>query len=208
LEGKKMLSAILSLMSGAVIAATPATQQPWFEFRDYPMKAFEKKWEGVTRFELLIAQDGSIANCRVTESSGYQELDKTTCYLAQKRAKFRPARDDKGQLAYGVYRSQAVWALPERTISANPGPDLEVSVSKLPQGTTEPPVVKLAYAVDMQGNPSSCTIMPTSQRQPQVLVELGCKELLSNVPRQPVTTPNGQRVTAVKSAAVRFKAGS
>jgi TonB family protein len=46
------------------------------------MQAFEKRWEGVTKFELLIAQDGSIADCKVTESSGHQILDQRTCFLA------------------------------------------------------------------------------------------------------------------------------
>ena len=194
------------LFAGAVVAATPTTPQPWFEFEDYPMKAFEKKQEGVTQFELLVAPDGKIADCRVTQSSGSEELDKTTCYLANKRVQFRGARGPDGQAVYGVYRSQAVWALPERTIKANPGPDLEVNINKLPAGTGEPPVVKLAYAVDPQGKASSCTIMPSSVKQPDILVELGCKELLSK-PNQPVVGPAGQPVAAVKTAAVRFNPG-
>ena len=56
-----MLSAALSVLAGSVIAATPVTPLPWFEFKDYPMKAFEKSWEGVTRFELLVSPDGKIA---------------------------------------------------------------------------------------------------------------------------------------------------
>jgi TonB family protein len=207
LEGKKMLSAVLSLVSGAVVAATPVTPLPWFEFRDYPMKAFEKKWEGVTRFELLVAPDGSIADCKVTSSSGYEELDRTTCYLTTRRVKFRPARNDDGQPVWGTYRTQALWALPERRIEAPPPPDLEVSLSKLPQGALEPPAVKLAYAVDQQGNPSSCTLMPTSLKQPQLLVDLGCKELLESEKGKPVIGPNGQPLPAVKTGSVLFKAG-
>lgn len=203
-----MLAAVLTLVSGAVTAATPVTPLPWFEFRDYPMKAFEKKHEGVTKFELLVAPDGSIANCTVTGSAGRDDLDETTCFLTTKRVRFNPARGPEGQPVYGVYRSQAIWALPERTIPAAPGPDLEVSLNQLPAGTTEPPVVKLAYSVDAQGNPSSCSLMASAQKQPQVLVELGCRELIAKTPRQPVTGPNGQPVPAVKTAAVRFNTGS
>lgn len=83
-----------------------------------------------------------------------------------------------------------------------------MSVNKLPDGTSEPPVVKLAYAVDAQGNASSCTLHPTSLKQPQVLVELGCKELLSRAGGAPVLGPSGQPVPAVKTAAVKFTAGS
>ena len=203
-----MLGSSFALLASAVVAATPMTPLPWFEFSDYPMKAFEKKAEGVTQFELLIAPDGAIADCTVTATSGNAELDRTTCFLATKRAQFRPARGPEGQPAYGVYRSQAVWALPERTIAANPGPDLEVSLNKLPAGTAEPPVVKLAYAVDTQGRPSSCTLMPSSLKQPSVLVEVGCKELLDKMAGKPVVGPAGQPVPAVSSAAVRFNAGS
>jgi hypothetical protein len=65
--------------------------------------------------------------------------------------------------------------------------------------------VKLAYAVDTSGNPSSCTILPTSLKQPQVLVELGCKELLQRAPRTPVVDPSGRPVPAVRTGAVLFK---
>lgn len=201
-----MPTVLLSLM-GAVVAATPVTPPPWFEFKDYPMQAFEKQWEGVTKFQLLIDTQGSVAECKVTTSSGYDILDDKTCFLASKRAKFRPARDDSGTPVWGVYRSQAVWVLPERRmVNANPGSDLEVSLNKLPEGTREPPVVKLAYSVDAAGKVSSCSVMPSSQVQPTILVELGCKQVIEQVADGPVLNPTGQAVPAVKTAAVRFKA--
>ena len=204
-----MPAILLPLLAGAVVAAKPLTPTPWFEFTDYPMKAFEKKWEGVTRFELLVAPDGSIAKCTVTQSSGHEELDQRTCFLAEKRVKFRAARDDDGRPVYGVYRSQAVWVLPERVIPDSiPGPDLEVSLNKLPADTTQPPVVKLAYVVDTNGNPSSCSLMQSAPYQPQILVDLGCKELLQQVPHTPVIGPAGQPVPAVKTGAVKFSSGS
>jgi TonB family protein len=194
------------LIAGSVTAATPVTPLPWFEFRDYPMKAFDKNEEGVTRFELLISPDGRIADCTVYASSGHGELDKTTCYLAQKRVEFRPARDANGQPVWGTYRGQAIWAIPDHRLSAPPAPDLEVSLNALPADTQTPAAVKLAYAVDAQGNPSSCTVMPSSLRQPQVLVDLGCKELLESADHTKVIGPNGQPVPAVKTGAVLFKA--
>mgnify|MGYP000094197946 FL=1 len=203
-----MLAAGLSLLAGAVIAASPVTPSPWFEFEDYPMNSFERKHEGVTYFELLVAPDGSVAKCTVTKSSGHEELDSTTCHLASKRARFNPARDDSGQAMFGVYRSLAIWALPDNSIPAAGGPDLEVSVNKLPAGTVEPPVVKLAYAVDAQGNASSCTLHPSSLKQPKVLIELGCKELLARAGGAPVVGPSGLPVPAVKTAAVKFAPGS
>ena len=197
---------LVSLLSGSVVAATPATPQPWFEFTDYPMKAFEKKAEGVTRFELLIAPDGKIADCKILSSSGNAELDKTTCYLTRKRAEFHPAIGPNGAAVWGVFRSQALWALPEHRLLATPAPDLEVSVNKLPQGAKQPPAVKLAYAVDQQGNTSSCTMMPSSLQQPKVMVDVGCRELMGSEKGKPVIGPSGQPVPAVKTGAVLFSA--
>lgn len=200
---------LISMLASSVIAATPATPQPWFNFmEDYPMKAFENRWEGITGFELLIAPDGQIARCTVTKSSGHEELDTKTCFLAQKRARFRSARNSDGQPVWGVYRSEALWALPEHKLTGGAGPDLEVSVNKLPEGVTEPPAVKLAYAVDPQGQTSQCTVMPTSLKQPQVLIDIGCKELLSREAGKPVIGPAGQAVNAVKTGAVRFRSPS
>ena len=198
----------LSLIAGAVVAATPVTPLPWFEFEDYPMRAFEKKQEGVTVFELMVDPNGKIGKCNIVLSSGFEELDRTTCHLATKRVQFHPARGADGQPIYGIYRSQAVWSLPENDLPSSPGPDLEVSLNQLPAGTAQPPVVKLAYQVDAQGNVSSCTLMPSSVKQPSVLVELGCKELLSKAGGAPVVGPSGQPVPAVKTAAVRFNRGS
>jgi TonB family protein len=198
---------LISILATSVIAATPVTPQPWFNFmEDYPMKAFDNRWEGVTGFELLVSPEGQIARCTVTKSSGHEEFDTKTCLLAEKRVRFQPAKNSDGQAVWGVYRSEAHWALPEHKLSGNAGPDLEVSISKLPQGVTRPAAVKLAFAVDAQGQTSQCTVMPTSLRQPQVLVEIGCKELLSRESGKPVIGPSGQPVTAVKTGAVLFKA--
>jgi TonB family protein len=194
------------LLASSVVAATPETPLPWFEFRDYPMKSFEKNEEGVTRFQLLISPTGSIADCKITSSSGHEELDKTTCYLAQKRVKFRPAYAADGQPVWGVYRSQAVWAIPDHQLYAPPAPDLEVTLNKLPDDAKKPAAVKLAYAVDASGNPSSCTMMPDSLKQPQVLVEVACKQLLESVDHHPVLGSGGQPVPAVVTGAVLFKA--
>jgi TonB family protein len=200
---------LISILASSVIAATPATPQPWFNFaEDYPMKAFENRWEGVTAFELLIAPDGQVARCTVTKSSGHELFDARTCLIAQKRARFNPARGSNGQPVYGVYRSEAVWALPEHKVNGTAGPDLEINLNKLPAGTTEPAAVKLAYAVDPEGKTSECTVMPTSLRQPQVLVDIGCKELLNREAGKPVIGLSGQPVSAVKSGAVRFKSSS
>jgi hypothetical protein len=78
-------------------------------------------------------------------------------------------------------------------------------VAELPAGVKEPPAVKLAYLVDSQGNASNCSAYPDN-RQPQVLVDLACKQLFAQLPRSPVSS-DGATVPAVKTAAVLFTVG-
>ena len=200
--------AVLGLLfAGAVVATTSATPLPWFTVDDYPTKAFEREWQGVTSFEVVVAPDGRATECKVTKSSGHDLLDRQACFVAMKRAKFTPAIAD-GRSAYGVYRSQVVWARPDRdgnSLQRDLGPDLEISVSQLPPGTAGPLAVKLAYLVDAGGNPSACTPLADSSAEPATMVEVACKALLQQAPRQPVTA-NGATVAAVRTAAVKVTA--
>jgi len=201
------MSLFVSLLAKAVIAAAPATPLPWFNMDDYPMKAFEKEWRGASVFEVLVTPDGKPADCTISKSSGYPELDKHTCFIAMHRARFTPARGPDGSPIYGTYRSVVMWHRPDQEkLQGEPGPDLEVSVQSLPEGTKQPPAVKLAYYVDAAGNPSSCTPLPDSKVQPKVLVDAACSQLFGKLPRSPVTA-NGAPVSAVKTAAVLFTVG-
>lgn len=198
-------SALLVLAS--VSAAVPTPKSLWFEFHDYPMKAFEKRWEGVTRFDLLVNPNGRVAKCTISESSGHEELDDTTCSLASFRARFLPARGPSGKPAYGVYRSQAIWVIPEHSLdNTAPGPDLQVSVNKLPDGTQNPPAVQVAYMVDAQGQVSACSALKGSPAQPAALVDVACRQVASRLTHQPAITENGQTVPVVRTAAVLFTA--
>jgi TonB family protein len=197
--------AISALLLTSVTAAAPTAKLPWFEFHDYPMRAFEKHQEGVTRFELLVDPNGRAANCTVTKSSGHEELDQKTCKLASFRSRFAPARGPDGRPVYGVYRSQAIWVFPENTLpNTAPGPDLQVSINKFPQGTFDPPVVKVAYFVDPQGRSSACGALHGERAQPQALVDLACRELPSKLQMAPARTAEGQPVPAVHTAAIEF----
>jgi hypothetical protein len=111
----------------------------------------------------------------------------------------------EGQSVWGIYRSQALWAMPEHQLRAAILPDLEVTLNELPANTVKPAAVKLAYAVDASGNRSSCTITPDSLKQPQVLVDVACKQLLESEDHKPVLGPSGQPVPAVVTGAVLFK---
>jgi TonB family protein len=198
------MSLFASLLVNAVIAATPATPLPWYNIDDYPMQAFEREWRGTTTFEVLVAPNGKAAGCRITTSSGYEQLDKQTCFVAMKRARFTQARGPDGAPAYGTYRSMVMWHRPDQEkLQAEVGPDIELSVSALPAGTEKPAAVKLAYLVDADGKPSNCTVLPDSKKQPAELVNAACTQLFSRLSPAPVAA-NGAKVPAVKAAAVLF----
>ena len=198
------MTPIAAMMLNAVIAAGPATPLPWYTFDDYPMKAFEREWQGTAAMTLLIGTDGRPHSCTIDKSSGYDILDRQTCWVALKKARFTPARGPDGTLAYGVYRSQVRWSRPDRDfVQLEPGPDLEVSVAALPSGSLSPTAVKLAYFVDSAGKPSSCTALTESQRQPKALIDAACSQLFTKVATTTVA-PEGQRVPTVRTAAVLF----
>ena len=200
------MTIIGSLIAASVVATTPATPLPWFSLDDYPTTAFRREWQGTTNFDVIVDPQGRSVDCKIAKSSGHEMLDRQTCWVALKRARFTPAIGADGQRAYGVYRSQVVWARPDRSgMQRNLGPDLEISVNQLPAGATDPAAVKLAYFVDATGNPSACTALPDSAKQPAQLVELACKALFQKLPQQPVRA-HGATVAAVRTAAVKVSA--
>jgi TonB family protein len=198
------MSLFASLLSASVIAAAPATPLPWYSFDDYPQKAFDREWRGAVSFEVMVTPEGKPGSCTITHSSGYDILDRTTCFIATHRAHFTPARGPDGAPVYGTYRSQVVWHRPDQeSLQRDPGPDLVVTIAGLPTGAKEPPAVKVAYFVDAAGNPSACTVLPDSKAQPQPLLDAACAELFGKVQHSAVTA-NGTAVPVVKTAAVLF----
>ena len=96
---------------------TPEPAQPrnnpgnWVTEADYSSRAMRLGMEGVTRFTLTIGADGRVSDCQVTGSSGHAELDTAACQLIAKRARFEPARNDKGDKIAGSYSSAVRWTI-------------------------------------------------------------------------------------------------
>lgn len=67
---------------------------------------------GTTRFEMVVAADGSPQSCAVTVSSGKDALDKATCNAFMKRARFTPAKGADGRPVSGKYRGSVTWKAP------------------------------------------------------------------------------------------------
>ncbi len=193
---------IESAFLSALLAASPTTPTPWFFNADYPDRAFERRWEGATIFELTVDPSGRPVGCAVDVSSGHEMLDERACAIALKRAKFEPALDAKGNPAYGVYRSRLNWALdPERWAQSEAGPDYEVSVNKLPDGADSPVSVKYAVLVDASGAPVDCRAL--TGHFGNVLNDIGCAKIKQDYRKAAMIAP-GSPVAAVRTAWITF----
>ncbi|HEX8064625.1 MAG TPA: TonB family protein [Allosphingosinicella sp.] len=79
---------------------------------DYPTNAVRNEEQGTTRFRLAVGPDGKVKECTVTSSSGSPALDSTTCKLMKQRAKFTPAKNNRGELTSDTVTSAIRWMLP------------------------------------------------------------------------------------------------
>jgi len=79
---------------------------------DYPSNAVRNEEQGTTRFRLAVGPDGKVKECTVTSSSGSSALDSTTCKLMKQRAKFTPAKNNRGELTSDTVASAIRWVLP------------------------------------------------------------------------------------------------
>jgi protein TonB len=82
----------------------------WITLQDYPT---DTRHEGVTRYRLLIATTGRVAQCEITESSGSRWLDEATCRNLVRRARFHPATNSQGETIEGRYEGMMRWYIPD-----------------------------------------------------------------------------------------------
>lgn len=79
--------------------------------QDYPASALRAGEQGQTGYRLTVGTNGRVTDCTITSSSGSAILDSTTCRILRARARFRPARDSKGEPVEGSYRGALTWSL-------------------------------------------------------------------------------------------------
>ncbi|MFC3100862.1 energy transducer TonB [Altererythrobacter lauratis] len=103
--------------AAAFIPRPPApanSQGSWITNADYPSLALRRELEGDVAYELAIDARGRVSDCRIIASGGHRLLDTETCRLIERRARFTPATDDKGQSTVGTWRGSVRWTIPER----------------------------------------------------------------------------------------------
>ena len=117
--------AIVVALAAPVLAANddPKPSVPlsnpgqWVSSEDYPTAALRNEIEGVTRFVLAIDPYGIVENCRISVSSGSSELDAATCNLITARARFKPARDNRGKPVASTWASSVRWQIPKDAVA-------------------------------------------------------------------------------------------
>ena len=84
----------------------------YFSDGDYPLSALRRGEEGRVEFCLRVNREGLVESCTITSSSGFADLDETTCRIARDRVRFTPAHDAGGSAVEDFARGAIRWALP------------------------------------------------------------------------------------------------
>lgn len=78
---------------------------------DYPAFAINRGLAGTVGMTILIDEDGKVADCTVDGPSGVAILDATSCYILEKRAKYLPAQDERGNPRRGAVSGRIAWRI-------------------------------------------------------------------------------------------------
>jgi periplasmic protein TonB len=98
---------------------TPRSASPrgnpgsWISTEDYPARPLRNGVEGLSGYRLVIGSDGRVSACEITASSGSSELDRETCRLITRRARFEPATNSSGGKVVGTYSGTVRWEIPD-----------------------------------------------------------------------------------------------
>ncbi|AKM07244.1 energy transducer TonB [Pelagerythrobacter marensis] len=96
-----------------VVASPRNDPSRWVTQADYRSSWINRELTGVARFRLDVGADGRVRNCTITGSSGHAELDRATCDLVTRRARFDAARNAQGTAAAGSYANAVAWQIPD-----------------------------------------------------------------------------------------------
>ncbi|MDN3645950.1 TonB family protein [Pontixanthobacter aestiaquae] len=96
------------------VAAKPSNNSGlWVTNDDYRDSWINRGFEGKARFRVTIGTDGRVKDCQITTSTGHRALDRATCQLVKRRARFEPALNSNGEKVTDTYSKSILWQLPE-----------------------------------------------------------------------------------------------
>ena len=97
--------------AGGPMVAEPCMAEDWIRDGEYPPAALALGQGGTVGYRLLVDRTGRVESCDIVESSGHAALDKGTCDLVGRRARFVPARGVDGRTMEWAYRGRIRWVL-------------------------------------------------------------------------------------------------
>jgi protein TonB len=103
--------------AGGGMASRAQRERGSLENQDYPRAALRAGAQGSVKVRFTVGSDGRVSGCRVTRSSGREDLDSTTCRLIEQRFVYRPARDAQGRPVAELVSKTYDWLLPAQAYS-------------------------------------------------------------------------------------------
>ena len=96
----------------AIVTEPEANLPSLFSTNDYPDEAWSNGVTGTVGALIWVETTGHVSTCEIVESSGGPILEKTTCTILTKRARFTPAKDASGRAIRAPMFTRIRWELP------------------------------------------------------------------------------------------------
>lgn len=169
----------------------------WVLPDDYPPAALRNNDTGTTGFRLTYDETGKVTDCEVTASSGYADLDATTCRVLLLRASFIPGTRN-GKPVASAYTSSVRWSIPD---DGDDDDDTDTP-------RTLPTAYKgqLVYTIAADGTVARCEAVENDGTRHEVAAGSGLVACPAGktfpIPRDASGKPVARRVTTTFSVAV------
>ncbi|WP_310474933.1 TonB family protein [Sandarakinorhabdus sp.] len=96
------------------MVAEPCMADDWITDGSYPSGAVQRGESGLVRYRLFVDTGGRVERCAIVGSSGHGGLDRDTCALLVRRARFVPARNVDGSPMGWEHDGSVQWKLARR----------------------------------------------------------------------------------------------
>ena len=111
----------LLALAAAVTAPLPRDRANWISDNDYPRAAYSAGEQGRVTVALSVDEAGEPQVCTVRATTAPASLAKLSCNLLIQRARFEPARDERGKAAAGEFVQGVQWSLPDPRVLGDSG---------------------------------------------------------------------------------------
>jgi len=169
---------------------------------DYPPHMVEQSKDGFMRAQLTVSPAGKLIHCDVILSSGAAELDAAGCQSFAV-SRFKPARDDLGEPAFGTVTINIVFLIGGQTLKSPPSTDLSLVVNHMPPGTGPFSPRTAALTVDADGKVRACRSI-VEKGTANALDHALCSMAMSRLTFKPALDENGKPVHSIQEFSVEF----